>query len=161
MHVDIAAFETRVLGSAELADYDAHLKRLDHASRRSRFAAVVDDISIDTHCLRLASEGATVIGAFADGELRGAAEIVAAGAGCAEAAFTVEPDYQAHGIGGVLIENVIDAARATGLRELLFEVLAGNGAMIGLIRRHGGRVVERGPMISFTIALMDADRSAA
>jgi GNAT superfamily N-acetyltransferase len=159
--MDISGLETRVLGPAGLADYHAHLRRLDRTSRRSRFAATVDDLSIDCHCLQLAAQDAIIIGAFTGGAMRGGAEIVPAGPGRAEAAFTVEEAYQAHGIGGVLLDNAIRAAREAGVRELLFEVLADNSAMIELIRRNGGCVTDRGPMLSLRIALADTALSAA
>ena len=134
----ISAIQTRVLGRTEFADYEAHLKRLDCASRRARFAGTIDDVSIDTHCTHLADENAIVIGAFCDGVLCGAAEIVPVRCGRAEAAFTVEQHHQAQGIGGVLMRAVIDAVRDAGISKLLFEVLPDNSAMIGLIRRNGG-----------------------
>ena len=56
---------------------------------------------------------------------------------------------------------VIDAVRDAGISKLLFEVLPDNSAMIGLIRRNGGQIVERGPMLGLVIDLTESERSAA
>ena len=55
-----------------IEDYHAHLVRLD---RKSRFPGM-DDRAIEAHCLSLVSRGAILIGAFVDGVMRAAAEIV-------------------------------------------------------------------------------------
>ena len=86
--------EIKVLGPTAIEDYHAHLVRLD---RKNRFPAE-DDRSIDAHCLELIGAGAILIGAYVDGVMRAAAEIVPdRTARHAEAAITIETGYQDRG----------------------------------------------------------------
>ena len=109
------AAEIRVLGATAIEDYHAHLVRLD---RKSRFPGM-DDRAIEAHCLSLVSRGAILIGAFVDGVMRAAAEIVPdRTARKAEAAITVETGYQDHGYERELTECVIGEARRYHLSDL-------------------------------------------
>lgn len=151
--MDTLNLVVRRLGPAELADYDAHLKRLDRRSRRSRFAATVDDLSIDSHCLQLATQDVILLGGFVDGVMCGGAEIVLCGNRTAEAAFTVEPQWQGRGIGRALFTLALAAAREAGLRELQIEVLGGSPAMIRLVKASGGRLIGLGQSLSYRVEL--------
>ena len=107
--------EFRILGPTAIEDYHAHLGRLD---RRSRFPGI-DDRPIDAHCLGLVASGAILIGAYVDGVMRAAAEIVPdRTARHAEAAITVENGYQDSGFGRELTARVIDEARRYHLNNL-------------------------------------------
>ena len=107
--------EFRVLEPTAIEDYHAHLGRLD---RRSRFPGI-DDRSIDAHCLNLVASGAILIGAYVDGVMRAAAEIVPdRTARHAEAAITVENGYQDNGFDRELTARVIDEARRYHLNNL-------------------------------------------
>jgi hypothetical protein len=107
--------EIRVLGPTAIEDYHAHLVRLD---RQCRLPGA-DDRSIDAHCLNLIATGAILIGAYVDGVMRAAAEIVPdRTARHAEAAITIETDYQGRGFERELTARVIDEARRYHLSDL-------------------------------------------
>lgn len=55
----------------------------------------------------------------------------------AEVAFVVEDAHQGRGIAPVLLERLADAARPTGLRRFVAEVLPGNSAMLKVFERAG------------------------
>jgi hypothetical protein len=107
--------EIRVLGSSGMEDYYAHLLRLDRASC---FPAA-NDGAIDTHCLDLVTAGAILVGAYVDGVMRAAAEIVPdRTARRAEAAITVERGFDDRGFNRTLIAYIVDEARRHRLSEL-------------------------------------------
>ena len=109
------AAEFRVLAPANIEDFHAHLVRLD---RFSRFPGS-DDRAIDAHCLDLMSSGAILIGAFVDGVIRAAAEIIPdRTARRAEASITVESAWQDKGYDRELVNRVIDEARRCHLHDL-------------------------------------------
>lgn len=108
------AAEIRVLGPTSIEDFHAHLVRLD---RHSRFPG--DDRAIDAHCLDLIGSGAILIGAFVDGVMRAAAEIVPdRTARRAQASITVESDWEDQGYERELVARVIDEARRYHLNDL-------------------------------------------
>jgi acetyltransferase len=60
--------------------------------------------------------------------------------GTAEIAVTVADEWQGCGLGRLLLERVIDAARRNGVRHLTGDVLATNARMLALARRLGFRI---------------------
>jgi acetyltransferase len=60
--------------------------------------------------------------------------------GTAEVAVTVADAWQGCGLGRLLLERVIDAARRNGVRRLTGDVLAANARMLALARRLGFRI---------------------
>jgi acetyltransferase len=58
----------------------------------------------------------------------------------AEIAVTVADAWQGCGLGRLLLERVIEAARLNGVRRLTGDVLAANARMLALARRFGFRV---------------------
>jgi hypothetical protein len=109
------AAEYRVLGPTAIEDYHAHLLRLD---RTSRFPGA-DDRAIDAHCLELMAAGAILVGAYVNGVMRAAAEIVPdRTARRAEAAITVENGYHDRGFDRELTARIIDEARRYHLHDL-------------------------------------------
>jgi acetyltransferase len=58
----------------------------------------------------------------------------------AEFAVVVADHWQGVGLGGALIGRLVGEARRRGLARLHGDVLADNEPMIGLVRRHGGRI---------------------
>jgi hypothetical protein len=107
--------DIRVLGPTGIEDYYAHLLRLDRASC---FPAA-DDGAIDTHCLRLLMAGAIFVGAYVDGVMRAAAEIVPdRTARRAEASITIEQGYDDRNFGRMLTERIVDEARRYHLSKL-------------------------------------------
>jgi hypothetical protein len=111
----VCGTEIRVLGPTAIEDYHAHLGRLD---RGSRFPGI-DDRSIDAHCLDLVASSAILIGAYVDGVMRAAAEIVPdRTARRADAAITIENGFQDCNFARELTARVIDEARRYHLSNL-------------------------------------------
>ena len=54
----------------------------------------------------------------------------------AEAAFSIEQDWQSHGVGSVLLERTLLAARNRGLKFLHMACLANNQRMQQLARKY-------------------------
>jgi hypothetical protein len=107
--------EIRVLSPGSIEDFHAHLVRLD---RFSRFPGE-DDRAIDVHCLGLVAAGAILIGAFVDGVIRAAAEIIPdRSARRAEAAITIEDGFADLGLERDLTARVIDEAQRHHLNRL-------------------------------------------
>lgn len=57
--------------------------------------------------------------------------------GVAEVAFSIDDAHQGRGIGGLLMRHLSAIARASGLRELVAEVLPGNTAMLSVFKKAG------------------------
>ena len=121
---------------AETGRYREHLLRLDRASRRSRFGGALSDESVCRHADLVFGMGHVVHGFFADGILRGAAELNPfPGAREAEAALSIEPRWQSHGVGSALLQRTLLAARNRGIKFLHLECLADNARMQQLARK--------------------------
>jgi RimJ/RimL family protein N-acetyltransferase len=60
---------------------------------------------------------------------------LAPGSESAEFAITVADDHQNRGAGTLLLQRLVDLARADGVRELVAHVLADNRGMLEVIRR--------------------------
>jgi RimJ/RimL family protein N-acetyltransferase len=59
--------------------------------------------------------------------------------GVAEFACTVVDEFQGQGIASALLRQLVQAARAAGLTELIAEVMPGNTAMLRVLERSGLR----------------------
>ena len=129
----------RKLWVADAELYRDHLLRLDPQSRRSRFAgAVSDQFLIDYADLAFGID-AIVHGFFVDGTLRGAAELRPAGPAIpreGEAAFSIEKPWQSHGVGSILLERTLLAARNRGFKFLHMACLVDNKRMQQLARKY-------------------------
>ena len=127
----------RKLWPGESEAYRDHLLRLDADSRHRRFSGAVGDDFIAQHARSIGDFGAVVYGFFLDGTLRGAAELRPAApfAHEAEAAFSVETEWQSHGVGTILLEYVLLAARNRGVTALEMQCLADNRRMQQLARK--------------------------
>jgi GNAT superfamily N-acetyltransferase len=128
----------RKLWIGEAADYRDHLLRLDAESRRSRFAGSVSDEFVRDYADLSFGIDAVIHGFFVDGTLRGAAELRPIGAPMAheaEAAFSIEKPWQSHGVGSLLLERTLLAARNRGLKFLHLACLADNKRMQQLARK--------------------------
>jgi GNAT superfamily N-acetyltransferase len=127
------------IGEAEL--YREHLLRLDAESRRNRFGGAVADEFIRRYCESSALGDAVIHGFFVDGVLRGAAELrpLAAG-GEAEAAFSIESEWQSHGVGTALLERTLLAARNRQIKLLHMTCLAENRRMQQLALKFGAEL---------------------
>ncbi len=81
---------------------------------------------------------AVVHGFFVDGTLRGAAELRPIDGRLskqAEAAFSVEKDWQSHGVGSALLERTLLTARNRGVAHLHMACLSDNRRMQQLARK--------------------------
>lgn len=128
----------RKLWMHETPLYRDHLLRLDAASRRNRFGGVVSDDFIRGHVDSSIVLDAVMHGFFVDGAMRGAAELRPIGTRLsreAEAAFSVEADWQSHGVGSDLLRRTLLAARNRGIKFLHMACLADNRRMQQLARK--------------------------
>ena len=107
--------DIRVLGPGGIEDYYAHLLRLDDAN----WFPVPAGRALETHCLRLLTAGAILVGAYVDGVMRAAAEIVPdRTARQAEAVITIEQGFDDREFGRMLTERIVDEARRYHLSKL-------------------------------------------
>ncbi|MGA7487179.1 MAG: GNAT family N-acetyltransferase [Xanthobacteraceae bacterium] len=124
------------IGEADI--YRDHLLRLDPDSRRNRFAGAVSDEFVRGYAEIAFSIDALLHGFFVDGTLRGTAELRPIGAPLmreAEAAFSIEKPWQSHGVGSLLLERTLLAARNRGIKFLHMACLADNKRMQQLARK--------------------------
>jgi GNAT superfamily N-acetyltransferase len=129
----------RKLWIAEAEIYRDHLLRLDRDSRRSRFAGAVSNQFLDDYAELAFGIDAIIHGFFVDGTLRGAAELRPVGPAArreGEAAFSIEKPWQSHGVGSLLLERTLLAARNRGLKFLHMACLADNRRMQLLARKY-------------------------
>ena len=126
----------RKLWIGETGKYRDHLLRLDSESRRNRFGGGVSDEFIENFVGLTVGLDAVIHGFFVDGEMRGAGELRTLGSPDeAEAAFSIEQDWQSHGVGSALLERTLLAARNRGVKHLHMTCLAHNKRMQQLARK--------------------------
>lgn len=128
----------RKMWVGEAYKYRDHLLRLDPESRARRFSGGVSDAYIRNYVDTSMWLDALVHGFFMNGTLRGAAELRPLGGRFvreAEAAFSVEQDWQSHGVGSLLLERTLLAARNRGIAHLHMSCLADNHRMQQLARK--------------------------
>jgi GNAT superfamily N-acetyltransferase len=131
----------RKLLPTELPDYCEHLLRLDPRDRRSRFLAPTEDRVIRGHIGRLDLPWTIIIGAFVDGVLRGAVELVGSpeeGMDRVELAVSVERAVQGTGAGTHLVRRAVLAARNRGIRYIKLICLLENRRMQAICRKMRG-----------------------
>lgn len=128
----------RKLWVGENAALQAHLLRLDPESRRMRFGSPVTDYFIEHYAQNALGNHSVVHGYFVDGILRGVAELRGfrgLDAGEAEAAFSVEKDFQNGGIGTELFGRTVLAAQNRGIGKLFVNFLSQNQRMQAIARK--------------------------
>jgi GNAT superfamily N-acetyltransferase len=128
----------RKLWVGEADKYRDHVLRLDPASRHSRFGGGVSDDFIRQYADLSISLDTVVHGFFIDGVMHGAAELRHLGTRSsreAEAAISVEKEWQSHGVGSALLRRTLLAARNRGFRLLHMACLADNRRMQQLARK--------------------------
>ena len=129
----------RKLWPNETDAFRDHLLRLDRDSRRMRFAHSVADSFIQDYAARMNDMGSIVFAYVEGSEVRAAAELRKLGDRWgteAEAAFSVEKDFQDHGLGTELMGRVIRSARNRGIHRLYMSCLAENSKMQAIARKH-------------------------
>jgi GNAT superfamily N-acetyltransferase len=122
----------RKMWIGEAYKYRDHLLRLDAESRHRRFGGGVSDAYIRNYVDTAMWLDAIVHGFFVNGKLRGAAELRATGGRFskeAEAAFSVESEWQSHGVGSALLERTLLTARNRGIAHLHMACIADNRRM--------------------------------
>ncbi|WP_197028273.1 GNAT family N-acetyltransferase [Bosea sp. 117] len=131
----------RPLMPTENAIYLDHLLRLDPLSRFSRFGGPTSDNALRRHAARAAAAGATLIGYFEKTILRGVAELhpvvtLPGKPRVAEAAFSVEREWQGKGVGSALMRHLVRYAQNRGIEHLQIMFLASNGRMKRIVVHH-------------------------
>ncbi len=104
-----------------------------------RFGMAVDDSFINAYTERADLTQNVIYGYFLGGEMHAAAELRSIGDGWgaeAEAAFSVEPDYQDGGVGTDLLGRIILAARNRGVDRLYMNCLQENRKMQRIARKY-------------------------
>jgi GNAT superfamily N-acetyltransferase len=128
----------RKLWPLEATAYRDHLLRLDPESRRSRFGGAVSDEMVRAYAENLNATDTIIHGFFVDGILRGAADLRLMPPTTireAEAAFSVEKQWQSHGVGSALLERCLLAARNRGIKLMHVACLSENHRMQQLARK--------------------------
>ena len=128
----------RKLWSVETDAYRDHLLRLDAESRRNRFCGGIADDTIRSYAATARGSDVILHGFFVDGVLRGTADLRIVrplDRREAEAAFSIEKPWQSHGVGSVLLERTLLAARNRGIKLLHVYSLAENHRMQQLARK--------------------------
>lgn len=130
----------RRLWPAEAGLFRSHFDRLDVHSRAMRFGGAVHDSFINAYVSTAMHGNGMVYGAFVDGELRGVGEIRFIATQYpwqAEAAFSVEPDWQNRGLGDALLERIIAVARNRAVSGLDLWCRSSNVHIRKLAGKHG------------------------
>jgi GNAT superfamily N-acetyltransferase len=116
-----------------------HFLRLDIRSRRGRFCGAVSDGGILKYAQNIFRNDSIVCGASVDGQLRGIVElrgVFHSWPSTAEAAFSVELDWQNIGIGDALFERMFAMAQNRGVRTIQMMCLKENSRMRHLATKH-------------------------
>lgn len=109
-----------------------HFLRLDEATLNMRFGGSVSQIFVRQYADRVLKMDAVVFGAFFDQDLHGLAELrrlPTSIPATAEAAFSVEREWQNRGVGKSLVKRTIAAAQNRGIKALHMMCLPENERM--------------------------------
>ena len=131
----------RKLLPTELNDYRAHLLRLDGSDRRARFLAPADDACIGRHVEGLDPAYTVLIGAFINGVIRGAVELVGSengGMSTVELAVSIERPFQNTGAGTQLVRQAVLVAQNRGIKHISMLCLRQNKRMQAICRKLNG-----------------------
>ncbi|MCK0198055.1 GNAT family N-acetyltransferase [Ancylobacter sp. 6x-1] len=143
--VSLLPGQVRPVLSGEFHQYVEHMLRLDAQSRLTRFGGPTSDEVVRRHGERMRAGGVELIGYFVEGVLRGVGELhmldVPAGQPVsAEAAFSVEREWQGKGIGSLLMDRIVSLAQDRGVEDLAIIFLATNGRMQRIVVNHYGEL---------------------
>jgi RimJ/RimL family protein N-acetyltransferase len=116
--------------------------RLSEEDRRTRFLQKLSSLT-DSAAQHLCSVDyeeemafAAVVGPSAQERIVGAScYYLNPATGLAEVAYMVDPDWQGHGLGGILHARLVEYAREHGARGLTADVLLGNSRMMRVFKR--------------------------
>jgi len=144
----------RKLWPADFYKFVDHLLRLDTETRTSRFGSYVSDDFIKSYCKKVFLSSSLIEGYFVDGELRGCSELFIIPDSwpvAAEVSFTVEKEYQHHGVGGDLMERVILYARNRSIKKLTLMCLPSNLSMQKIVKKYGDKLVFKDGEVEGTV----------
>jgi GNAT superfamily N-acetyltransferase len=133
----------RKLWPVELYAYRDHLLRLDAESRRNRFCGGITDDVIRSFAAMARGPDVILHGFFVDGVLRGVADLRIVrplDLQEAEAAFSIERQWQSHGVGSALLERTLLSARNRGVKHLHVACLPQNRRMQELARKFDAQI---------------------
>ncbi|HEX2048992.1 MAG TPA: GNAT family N-acetyltransferase [Acidimicrobiales bacterium] len=99
---------------------------VDRAGQRERFLEHIDG----------AARGASVV-AVAGDEIVGHARVDLAPYNVAGLGMMVHPGWRGRGVGGALVDTIIEASRQLGAHKIALQVWPHNQAALRLYRRHG------------------------
>jgi GNAT superfamily N-acetyltransferase len=131
-----------------------HLLRLDFEIRRKRFAMAATDDFIERYAATCFQLDSIIHGYFVDGTLRGVGELrlLEPASGQAEAAFSVEADWQGAGVGSELMEHTLLTARNRGISKVYMNCLASNRSMQRMARAAGAELeFEAGEVVGLVL----------
>lgn len=131
--------EIRRLTIDDLEEMKQHFLSLDMEQRRLRFGNPVNDLFLTRYADTIFDTVSIVYGAFVDDLLRGVAEIrglPSTWTSMAEAAFSVQKDYQNRGIGDALLQRLIATAQNRGVKQLCMICLKENEKMQHLAQKY-------------------------
>lgn len=138
-----SGYRIRKLWPLDFAAFRRHLLRLDAETRQQRFGAAVNDSFLEAYADTAHRLGTVIYAAFDGHEIHASAELRpldATGEATAEAAFTVEKDYQHHGLGSLLMDRIITAAQNRAIGQLYMICLRDNSTMQHLAEKFGARL---------------------
>lgn len=136
-------YHIRKLWPLDTAAFRRHLLRLDAETRQSRFGTPVNNEFLDAYANTARRIGTVIFGAFIGPEMHASAELRALhalGDATAEAAFAVERDHQHNGLGSVLMERLVAAARNRGIGQVHMICTRDNNRMQRLAEKFGARI---------------------
>jgi len=131
--------DVRRLHSVDQVDICDHFLRLDDQSRRARFCGATSDWLIEDYAHKCFDRQSIVCGAYIDSQLRGLVELRAVHkklSKTAEAAFSVERDWQNLGIGDALFGHMLIIAQNRGIGSIQMMCLRDNNRMQHLAIKH-------------------------
>ena len=163
---DIAPVTLRPIQPDDAGALQGFVRVLSPMSRRLRFHAALNELSEATlkalTCVDQRRHVAFVLTVTEHGTERIVGEAryaVSSDLETAEFGIAVADAFQGLGLAERLVAALIDAARASGLRWLVGEVLAGNSRMLAFIRRCGFAQTTRGVAPGLVRVERSVDRS--
>jgi acetyltransferase len=163
---DIAPVTLRKIQPGDAGALQAFVRVLSPKSRRLRFHAALNGLSEATlkamTCVDQRRHVAFVLTVTEHGTERIIGEgryAVSSDRETAEFGIALADAFQGMGLAERLVAALIDAARASGLRWLVGEVLAGNSRMLAFVRRCGFAETTRGVAPGVVRVERSVDRS--
>ena len=129
----------RKLSTVDRDDLLAHFKRLDAESRHLRFGYAASTATLGRSAAEALASSGVAYGYFEEGRLRAVGEMYPLGGlfpTAAEAALSIEEQWQDSGLGTTLLGRLLLAGRNRGLSTLYMTCLPDNARMQAVARKH-------------------------